>query len=258
MSQINLLPDYYIKQRFRKRVDLVFVIVFALMIFSIIAADKYSSEDFERITKEDSRVRGQFDEAARTTDEIFNKSIEKMQLQGKAKASISLLQLIPRSYLLAVIANDCPSTVSIVSVDISDKEIDPQAGKLRRVTIVNSAEPPKPKEKVTFIDIMGTCALDDDASKYVSKLKANPVFKEVSLRYTQEYKGSRKKAKKGSGGKDVDKDLFKPAREFYVKMKVDRTADIPELVRKFKVAKSAASETKPADVEKKERKEAGK
>ncbi len=229
MSTMNLLPDYYVKRRFRDRVDLACVVLFAVIMAGIIGADKYSGKRTREIRSENIAVNASFDEAASFLKQNF------FRLQGhaeallaQARASASKEDRLPRSYVLAAVTKACPQNVSLSELLLASRQRNKPAPKRRgRVVKQTKSQAQADKSKlppIIEVRLQGLARTDADITKYYSILKAHPLMQEAELQYTREARADGKRARRrdisalNEPAPDAGQAPAEPAREFAIRM----------------------------------------
>ncbi len=231
MSTMNLLPDYYVKRRFRDRIDLVCVVLFAVIMAGIIGADKYSGKRTCEIRSENMAVNTNFNEAASFLKQDFFRLQSRAEaLLAQARASASKEDRLPRSYVLAAVTKACPQNVSLSELLLASRQRNKPAPK-RRGRVVkqtkSQAQAQADKSKlppIVEVRLQGSARTDADITKYYSILKAHPLTQEVELQYTREARADGKRARRrdisalnepahGAGQAPAE-----PAREFAIRM----------------------------------------
>jgi Tfp pilus assembly protein PilN len=122
MTTINFVPNDYIQQRRSSRVNLLYLVLLAILLggigvtFSIIKMRQAAART------ELDRLDGQMQKAR---EEIVR--LEQIKQQGKTMVksmmmTAELLEPIPRSIVLACLTNMLPSGVSLLDVELQEKE----------------------------------------------------------------------------------------------------------------------------------------
>ncbi|HPS53207.1 MAG TPA: PilN domain-containing protein [Phycisphaerae bacterium] len=238
MNQINLLPEEFIKERFRRRIDLTLVILFAIVMVSVIMAERLSSRKFDAVTQTQTREDGQFAQVDNSSKDFFALLTKRSAYIGDVQKAKALEQKVPRSYLLAVINNACGDELSLEKINCNIfEQVQVQRTGKRVVITSSTANPTKPKE-MDIIDIYGVAASDGDVTDFVSRLKSNPVFSEVNLIQTKEWTPMKKPS-------DQQQKLFEPNRDFSVTLKINPNVDVEELLKKPAAAKPQPPKSAP-------------
>jgi len=196
MSQMNLLPDYYVKQRFRNRVDMLCVILFTLVMGGIIVVGTVQGRNYRETQSQYEAVTEQFNQETESLDEFIRLRGTKRTLHNDAKQVSDLEEAIPRSYLVAVVARSLPAKAGLSVLEISEKisvtadmtrgTKKPAKGKpqVTKSSAAQQEEAPPPR---LVVSIGGYAATEADVAQIYSTLKAHPMTKDVQLRHTREY-----------------------------------------------------------------------
>ncbi|MBN1555761.1 MAG: hypothetical protein JXA11_13535 [Phycisphaerae bacterium] len=202
MSQMNLLPEYYVKRRFRNRVDMLCVILFSLVMGGVIVVGTLQGRKYRDTQQEYELVSEQFQREAGSMD-VFMRLRKEKRDQLTAAAQVSQLEeRVPRSYLVATVARALPENACLSVLDISEKMSITAAmtqakkgakpkGKGRGkgpMNVTCSTDPreeaPKPK---LVVQIGGYAATDADVAQIYTTLKSHSITNDVQLRHTREY-----------------------------------------------------------------------
>ena len=132
MNDLNLLPESYVKQRLRHRLDLLCVVLFAVVMGSIIITEMISRRRFQQIWLIHTQVGAKFSGAANFVNNFFMLQGTRNRLLREAETASAMEEHIPRSYLLAVVTNARCGTVCLTSMNIvtHDVHLDGAAGLL--------------------------------------------------------------------------------------------------------------------------------
>lgn len=202
MSQINLLPEYYVKQRFRNRVDMTCVLLFVLVMGGVIAVGTVQGRQVRQTQARYEAICRQFDYATDDLSEIAQWRGKKNQLLQSAKDVSELEETLPRSYLLSLVIRALPKDVNLEVLEISEKIHIDMAGKTnnaskrggrgRQAKVTHSTDPKaeeeSPKTQVT-VKMLGYAASDSDVARLFTTLKAYTITDDVALRHTREHEG---------------------------------------------------------------------
>ncbi len=241
---MNLLPDYYVKKRYRDRVDLICVVLFAVIMAVIIGAELFSSGKTEKIQAEYAEVTREYSAAGDfVKKDFFELQGRKQAMLRQAQAAAEKEDMIPRSYVLAVVTNACPENLALKEILLKTTDPNLQAARGRAVKRVTSgpkakAEEEKPKlPMVIEVDLQGQARRDSDVTKLYSTLKAHPLMDKVDLQYTRE-EGADSRAKRRSSGGETGSEPAEPMREFAIHLEIQSNTDLTEIIRKAGQSKS--------------------
>lgn len=195
MNQMNLLPEYYVKQRFRNRVDMLCVILFTLVMGGVIAVGIVQGRTYRRTRANYESLCRQFDRETGSLDEFIRLRNRKRTLLTEARQVSALEESLPRSYVVALVARSLPDEAYLSVLEINEKinitaEMTQKSPGRRRKQVTRSSEAaqeeesPKPR---LLVRIGGYAANDSDVATIYTRLKAHPITREVSLRHTREY-----------------------------------------------------------------------
>jgi len=127
---------------------------------------------------------------------------------NKAENTASLLERIPRSYLLAMVTNALPEQASLSQMTLNRKKI------------ISSGSKGKGPETVLGFTITGLAATDIDVARLIANLARDPITTNVDLVFSQE--------------KDVDVERFDrkfTVRNFKIDVGLDVDADVIEVLQ---------------------------
>jgi len=220
MSTINLLPEDYIEGRRRRRMNLLCLALFAVVVTGVLGATIVSRQSAGYTEEIDMRVQSEYEDAARLIQQMQQLQDEKERLHQKALATTPLIERVPRSTLLAVVAGSLPPHASLVRFDLETKKQQSESSgqsntaannkKTSKFAKVSSGRSAKSLPVVVTLKITGLASTDVDVARFIANMARNPLLKSVDLVYSQQ--------------KALEKD--KPlVREFQVKAELEQAAD---------------------------------
>jgi Tfp pilus assembly protein PilN len=239
MSTINLLPDNYIKRRFRRRANIVCLGLFVIVMVGVVAAEVVSRRSSRHTEQINRRVQEEYEEAARLIEQMKQLQNEKQKLHAKALATASLMERVPRSTLLGVVTNALPKYASLTKFELETKELKHSSssprGRSRRTVSkrskfaeVSQQRVPQRTPTVVTMRVTGLAATDVQVAGFIAKMNRNPLIKAADLVYSQQ--------------KVVDKEK-PPLREFQVSIELKQGADAMDL--RGEAGEAAAAEAQP-------------
>lgn len=198
MNQMNLLPEYYVRQRSRNRVDMLCILLFTLVMTGMIVVGTVQGRKFREAQAEYETVTRRLHDQAGSMDEFLRLRGRKRGLCDEARQVSELEEKIPRSYLTAMVVRSLPDEASLSVLEINEKinitaamtRSNPRGGRGRKqVTRSNAPAPPAeaPPEKDLIVKIGGYAVNDSDVALFYTTLKALPITQDVQLRHTREY-----------------------------------------------------------------------
>jgi hypothetical protein len=226
MSQeINLLPDYYVKQRHRDRIDLICVVVFGLLMGGMIVGNHFLREKYDSLHNQSQEVSRRFEQESQWMRRYYDLQRDRSEMLKKAKLGSAVQERMSRSYLLAMLADARPKELSVTELSLMAREPVPESEKpgVKRTrsdrTPRKNPEPTPPPEPLVRINVNGLAENDRDVAAFYSSLKGHPLVETIELSYTREVQ--------------KDRDYF---REFEIVMVMKRGMDVRELLRERQVS----------------------
>jgi Tfp pilus assembly protein PilN len=194
MSTVNLLPDDYVLKRAQKRANVLIAVLFVAVMAAVVGAVVASKQSNKHTQEARDRVNKAYEEAAKLVSQVQQLEIKRSAMLTKAEHSALLVEKVPRSYLLAMIANALPPAASITKLQLETKELD---NKVDQFAIspkgIRKGAPQglsaKMPERLLYrmeARITGLTATDVDVAKLIANLARNPSVDSVDLVYSQE------------------------------------------------------------------------
>ena len=121
MTTINLLPESYVKQRFRYRADLFCVALFTVLMGGLVIADHLLSKQYAETLALHGSINKRFEAEEKSLDESFRLQTRKEVFLEEARTISTVVmkeERLPRSYILANITKACPLDVSLDKISI--------------------------------------------------------------------------------------------------------------------------------------------
>jgi len=236
MNNLNLLPESYVKQRFRHHVDLLCVVLFAIVMAGVIVTEMVSRRRFHEVQHTHTQVNTKFSGAAGFVNGYFTLQGQRNRLLRKAEIASAMEERIPRSYLLAVVTNARCGTVCLTAMDVDACEVRPdgaegdmgrkgkkgkthKSSRKKREQKKTKKETPKRPDVIITIKLQGISETDEDIADFVEILRKSPLLKEVKWRYAKEVRVQ-------------VRDESRLCRKFEVKIVVRKNADVLDVIDK--------------------------
>jgi Tfp pilus assembly protein PilN len=204
MSTINLLPQDYIQRRSQARPNLICTILFAIVIAAIGGAALVSERRSKSTRAVCDRINASYEQAARLIQEMHELEAQKRTMLGKAEMSAALMERLPRSYVLAMLANALPEGASLTSTKIKvspvverDKQAAPQTKHGLIARSRGTARPVTPKLAVS-VNLIGAATTDVQVARFIANLAKNPLTELVDLAYSRETRRGKEKVREFS------------------------------------------------------------
>ena len=203
MVNINFVPDDYAQSNESRRTNLIYLVLFAVVMtalggsfVSIKIRQRACMTSEELINARMTEIK----EAIKQFEELQTKKREMMKT---ALTTAELLEPVPRSILLASLTNNLPAGVSLLEVNLIQKQskenstasrtskyqaAQAKASQANGSQQQNSAPENPEKLLVTHIDIGGMAPSDLEVASYIEQLSNSSLLDNVALVESKEYK----------------------------------------------------------------------
>jgi len=231
-STINLLPDDYLKQRGRRRSNIVCLALFTVVVAGVIGANAVTRRSEARTLEIRDRVYSQYAKAAKDIEHMQALQTQKAVMLKQAELTASLVERMPRSTVLGVISTACPKGISFDEVSLicqvvkAKRDAASSGGRRRRgsrISTVSRTAGKAPKIEVNMM-IAGLAETDSQVARFIANLAGcRPLIRDVSLVFSQEKVVGKERGVKDSEGVTV--------REFEIRLRLAPEADALDMVK---------------------------
>jgi len=203
MVNINFVPDDYAQSNESRRTNLIYLVLFAVVMtalggsfVSIKIRQRACMTSEELINARMTEIK----EAIKQFEELQTKKREMMKT---ALTTAELLEPVPRSILLASLTNNLPAGVSLLEVNLIQKQSKQDSPASRtskyqaaqaKASQANDSQQQKSESEnpekllVTQIDIGGMAPSDLEVASYIEQLSNSSLLDNVALVESKEYK----------------------------------------------------------------------
>jgi len=196
VSTINLLPKDYLVRRNQRRANMMCAGLFGIVITGVLTAGLISEHHTRRTLEVRGRVNAVYAKAMGLISQMHQLEWKKKALLKKAENVASLVEHVPRSYLLAITTNALPHRAALVSFGLDTRQVTANgasssktgAGKKRKKPGKRQKAGMKTKRKtqsVVVLEITGLARTDMEVSRFMSNLEANGLIDWVDLDYIE-------------------------------------------------------------------------
>jgi len=195
MININFVPDDYVQSNESRRTNLISLVLLMVVMmalggsFMIIKVRQRSCNVRERLV---NTKLGRIQEQINKFEELQTK---RKAMMKTALTTTELLEPVPRSVLLASLTNNLPQGVSLLRLNLLQKEPDSTSqvaiSKYQAAQAKKAADQSKvPPEKLleTHIDIGGVAPSDLQVAAYIERLSNSSLLDTVALVESKEHK----------------------------------------------------------------------
>lgn len=202
-GQLSFLPDDYLQRKAQRRANVICAGLFVVVMGAIGGAFSFSERSMRQIESEHAAIDQQYTEAARRIDQVRKMQDKQRTMAQQAELTSSLLEKVPRTFVLAEITNALPSGVSLLDFGLEAKRrnvlpVTP-AGKTmfeqkkaeieKEKAAKKAAADPQLQPRVydVVMKLTGVADTDVQVSQFITKLNRSPLFKDVNLLISDQF-----------------------------------------------------------------------
>jgi|SRR5687768_2995243 Tfp pilus assembly protein PilN len=196
-NELSFLPDDYLERKARRRTNAICAVLFCVVIGAIAAAFTVTEKSMKEIDQQYAEIQQQYTDAAKRIEQVQQMQEKQRTMANQAELTASLLEKVPRSFLLAELTNGMPGGVSLLDFQLEARVITAPAGapktafEIRRAEIAGpaGAAPVSAQPRVYDVTMRatGVAATDVQVAQFISKLNQSKLLKDVNLLFTDEF-----------------------------------------------------------------------
>ncbi len=195
-NDLSFLPDDYLERKAQRRSNVICASLFVIVMAGIGSAFMLTERMTHDLEKQHSSIDSAYAEAAKRIEQVKQMQTKQQQIAAKAEISASLLEKIPRSFLLAELTNALPETVSLLDLELDSKVATPPpaapppgrtAAEAKKAQLdakkATAAAPPPatPKAYNVTVKLTGVAGTDVQVAQYMKKLGDSPLLRDINL-----------------------------------------------------------------------------
>ena len=192
MPNINFVPDDYVQSNESRRANLMCLVLFSVVMAALGGSFVTIKIRQRACSAEESLVNAKMARMQESIKKFEELQIKRKEMMKTALTTAELIEPVPRSVLLASLTNTLPAGVSLVKLDIIQKEASKagsgarasrskyeaaQANKDTGKTARLSAE----ENLETHMDIQGMAPSDIQVAEYIKRLGGSLLLDNVAL-----------------------------------------------------------------------------
>lgn len=206
-SQLSFLPDDYLAQKQQRRTNVICALLFMAVIGGIGSAFTLTERSMRDIQLHYTEVEQQYTEAAKRIEQVRTMQEQQRRMAHQAELTASLIEKVPRSFLLAEITNALPGGVSLLDFTLDSKRRAAPVAPLAQTAFdANKADTtkkksrgdpgspvrtlPEPKLYDIQMKLTGVAPTDVQVAGFIKQLGESKLFKEVNLVVSDQFKQS--------------------------------------------------------------------
>ena len=121
----SFLPEDYIERKTERRANLIYLTLFAVVIFSVVGAFFVTNRQWATVKSQQQAINARYTKAAQDIELLKSLEAQKQQRMAKAELTMALIEKAPRSLLLAELINRMPEKLTLLEFEIDSKRIEP-------------------------------------------------------------------------------------------------------------------------------------
>lgn len=197
MLNINFVPDDYIQNNESSRTNLMYIVLFAVVMAALCGSFTAIKVRQRAIDTKERLVNEKMTKAKESINQFEKLQADRKVMLKTALTTAELLEPVPRSVLLASLTNNLPAGMSLLKLNLVQKEpkktsrtelasryAAEQAQKSPEAAIQELPE----KSLETCISIEGVAPSDLEVSAYMNRLSNSLMVDNVALVESKEYK----------------------------------------------------------------------
>lgn len=201
-SQLSFLPDDYLARKAQRRANVVCAGLFVVVMAAMGSAFTLSERSIREVEGQHAEVDRQYADAARRIEQVRKMQEKQRQMAQQAELTASLLEKVPRTFILAEVTNSLPSGVSLLDFALDAKRRNAPPPTAAAKTIFEQKQQEIEKEKAAkkaaeaqlrprlydvTMKLTGVADTDVQVAQFISKLNRSPLFKDVNLLISDQF-----------------------------------------------------------------------
>lgn len=199
-NQLSFLPDDYLARKAQRRTNIICAALFLVTMGGIASAFTLSERATRDLVRRHNDVDQRYAEAAKRLDQVKQMQEKQRRMAHQAELTASLLERVPRSYLLAEITNSLPAGTSLVDLKLESKPRPVIAGPVKTPFEQKKAEleaakagkpagppPPQPKVYDVSVRLSGVAQTDVQVAQFINRLSRSKLLSDVNLVVVDEF-----------------------------------------------------------------------
>ena len=196
MLNMNFVPDDYIKSSESRRTNLMYLVLFGVVMAALVGSFMTIKIRRRALDAKEKLANAKLTEAQEAIKQFEELQTKRKAMMKTALTTTELLEPMPRSVLLASLTNNLPTGVSLLRLNLVQKE--PKVSRIATTNKYREAQAKRTaavgatvsREKLleTHIDIEGIAASDRQVAVYIEQLSSSNLLDNVGLVESKEHK----------------------------------------------------------------------
>jgi len=192
MLNVNFVPDDYIQNKESCRTNLLYSVLFLIVMGSLACVFVFVKARNERLITKEENIDKQLSTESQALEQVEELEQQSNKLLDKAYTVSGLIEPVPRSVLLAVLTNNLPDGTSLLEVSIEQEKDEEKtlayisknkAGSKKQAGNKRDME----SQEGSKIGLRGQAVSDLQVARYIQKLESSVILDDVKLVESVEY-----------------------------------------------------------------------
>ena len=196
-NQLSFLPDDYLERKARRRTNLICAVLFLICVSGMVSTIVVADRTLRQARQINDAASKEFAEAAKPIQQFQQLQEKQRTMAHQAELTASLLEKVPRSFLLAELTNSMPAGVSLLALTLDSKVRAAAPAPVAQTTFEKKkaeaeakkgvTAPPQPKRYDVHLKLTGIALTDVQVAQFISKLNQSRLLKDVNLLISDEH-----------------------------------------------------------------------
>ena len=214
-NQLSFLPEDYLDVKRQRRTNVICAGLFLVLMGGIGATFMIVERSLRNVEREHQEVDKQFTEAAKKIEQVRQMQDKQRKMAQQAELTSSLLEKVPRSFLLAELTNAMPAGISLLDLQLvssprqAGQQNNSSGGDKTQFQMKKAAMEaaaggsskgmaPVPQAKLYDVKLLvdGMADTDMQVAQYMARLNRSKLLQDVNLVISDEYTYQEKKVRK--------------------------------------------------------------
>lgn len=203
----SFLPEDYVRSRTERRANLISLSLFGVVMLCVVGAFFATNGRWMEVRERRRVIDEHYQQQAVRIEQLKTLEAQREAMIAKAEITTTLVELVPRSVLLAELSRRLPGEMTMLGFELESVQV--QADKTDAVVKKQKASgvrsladgkggskagaeeeeaPPEPPRYRQTLTLEGVAIRNDDIAEYLSRLKDSELFETVELSYIKEAK----------------------------------------------------------------------
>ncbi|MDD5459446.1 MAG: PilN domain-containing protein [Phycisphaerae bacterium] len=198
MGNINFVPDDYVQNSESRRTNLIYIVLFGIVMAGLGGSFLTIKIRQKALQDKEDYINKKMVEAKVSLQQFEQLQTKRKEMMKTALTTADLIESVPRSVLIASLTNNLPFGMSLAKVSLEQKEpkniapivTNKSTSKYDAAKEKDEFEPEVSREKLleTNIAIEGLAPSDLQVAAFIERLGVSPLFTNVALIESREYK----------------------------------------------------------------------